>query len=47
VAVVSVAFLGEQISHIGQIAVVLIALGVASVKGGGECRLDARCSGFS
>ena len=31
VAFVSVAFLGEQISHIGQIAVVLIALGVASV----------------
>jgi uncharacterized membrane protein len=31
VAIVSVAFLGEQISHLGQIATGLIALGVASL----------------
>jgi drug/metabolite transporter (DMT)-like permease len=31
VAIVSVAFLGEHLSHIGQIAVVVIALGVASL----------------
>src|SRR5258708_4814862 len=31
VAIVSVAFLGEPMSHIGEVAVVLIALGVASL----------------
>jgi drug/metabolite transporter (DMT)-like permease len=31
IAIISVAYLGEQIDHIGQIAVVLIAFGVASL----------------